>query len=91
MSLVVDILALFWLRYSLGYFLKNWAFFPKTSGHPGTMLAIVCYVFNDDSDANYAGVNEALVSFFLVMSDLVKFFSLSDPLEVCSGHFPSWL
>jgi hypothetical protein len=27
----------------------------------------------------------------MVMSELVEFLSLSNPLELCSDHFPNWL
>jgi hypothetical protein len=36
---LLQIFLLFWFRDFLGYFLKNWALFSKTSGHPDVDLS----------------------------------------------------
>jgi len=56
LSFVVDIFGLFRLEDCLGYFLKKWAFFFKSSGHPGRKLELnndfvdvilqVCIIFS---------------------------------------------
>jgi hypothetical protein len=36
-------------------------------------------------------MNEKFTEYMLVMSELVKVSSLSNPLELCSDHFSCWL
>jgi hypothetical protein len=72
----------FFLTCKCGYLIMNWSFL-------NVFITFRSYI--NERYWLYLLFIPRVVHIWLELSNLVKVTSLSNPLEICSNHFPSWL